>query len=134
MKEITCTMIKPGATNSWTKIFARIEAEGFKIIRSDQIQLTSQEAKKFYAEHKERPFFESLVKFMSSEPIVVAILQKENAVEDFRKLIGNTNPEKAEEGTLRNLYGTSIEHNAIHGSDSDENAKREAKILFPHSM
>jgi len=134
MPNKTCTIIKPGATKKWKEIFALIETEGFTIIRSDQVQLTKQQAEEFYSEHKGKPFFESLVKFMSSEPIVVAVLEKENAVEYFRRFIGNTNPAKAEEGTLRKLYGTNIEQNAIHGSDSDESAKRESKFLFPKSM
>ncbi|MCX6823537.1 MAG: nucleoside-diphosphate kinase [candidate division SR1 bacterium] len=134
MEDITCTIIKPGATEKWKEIFTLIETEGFTIIRSDQVQLTKQQAEEFYSEHKGKPFFESLVKFMSSKPIVVAVLQKENAVEDFRTFIGDINPAKAKVGTLRKLYGTTIEQNAIHGSNSNKNAERESKFLFPKSM
>ena len=93
-------------------------------------QLTVDDAKKFYAVHSERPFYRDLVEFMSRGPIVAAVLEKENAVEDFRKLIGSTNPAEAEEGTIRKLYARSIGENAVHGSDSDDNALIEARFHF----
>lgn len=93
-------------------------------------QLTQADAEAFYAEHKERPFFGELVAFMTSGPIVAAVLEKENAVNDFRTLIGSTNPDKAAEGTIRKLYATSMGQNAVHGSDSDENAAREVSFHF----
>ena len=96
-----------------------------------RIHLRLEEAKAFYAVHKERSFFESLTSFMSSRPIYVAILEKENAVEDYRKLIGATNPAEAAEGTIRRLFGTDIQANAVHGSDSDENAEIESSFFFP---
>lgn len=94
------------------------------------LKLSAEKAGEFYAVHKERPFYRELVEFMSSGSIVVAILEKDNAVEDFRKLIGATNPANAEEGTIRKLYAASIGENAVHGSDSDENAKIEGDFMF----
>jgi nucleoside-diphosphate kinase len=94
------------------------------------IMLTIPQAEEFYEIHKEKPFFESLVEFMTSGPVIVLILKRENAVEEFRKLIGNTDPEKAEPGTIRKLYAVSVTMNAVHGSDSDENAQREADFFF----
>ena len=96
-------------------------------------KLSARQAEEFYAIHRSKPFYESLVEFMSSGPIIAAILQKENAVEDFRKLIGATNPENAEEGTIRKKYAESLEMNAVHGSDSDENAKIETDFFFAKS-
>ncbi|NQD72429.1 nucleoside-diphosphate kinase, partial [Sphingobacterium shayense] len=103
---------------------------GFKIIAMKYIQLSKETAGAFYAVHKERPFYNDLVDFMSSGPIVAAILEKDNAVEDFRALIGATDPSKAETGTIRNKYAKSIEANAVHGSDSDENARIEGDFYF----
>ena len=97
------------------------------------LHLTLNEAQKFYEVHRERPFYNDLVDFMISGPIVVAILEKKNAVEDYRKLIGATNPAKAEEGTIRKLYADSLQANAVHGSDSDENAELEGTFFFPYS-
>jgi nucleoside-diphosphate kinase len=103
---------------------------GFRVVALKQIKLSAEKAGEFYAVHKERPFYGELVEFMSSGPIIAAILEKENAVSDFRKLIGATNPVNAEEGTIRKKYATSIGENAVHGSDSDENAKIEGDFFF----
>jgi len=129
---ITFTMIKPDAVKNGHigAILADINAAGFKIIAMKYTHLSADKAGEFYAVHKERPFYGELVEFMSSGPIVAAVLQKDNAVEDFRKLIGATNPAEAEEGTIRAKYATSIGENAVHGADSDENAKIEASFHF----
>jgi len=129
---ITFTMIKPDAVENGHigAILEKINQAGFKIIAMKMTQLSKRDAEKFYAIHKERPFFGELVSFMTRGPIVAAILQKENAVEDFRSFIGATNPAEAAPGTIRNLYATSIGENAIHGSDSDENALIEASFHF----
>ena len=131
-KTITFTMIKPDAVkNKYTgKILNHILEAGFQIKAMKYIWLTAEQAGSFYAIHKERPFYNDLVAYMSGGPIVAAILEKDNAVEDFRKTIGATDPQKAEEGTIRKLYAQSIEANAMHGSDSDENAKIEAGFFF----
>ena len=128
----TFTMIKPDAIqNGYTGlILAEIEKAGFKIVAMKMRKLSTESAKEFYQIHKERPFFNDLINYMTSGPIVAAILEKENAVLDFRTLIGNTNPEEAEEGTIRKMYAKSIDANAIHGSDSDENAAIEATFHF----
>jgi len=128
----TFTMIKPDAVaNGHTgAILDQIIKAGFKINAMKYIALTGQTAGKFYEVHKERPFYGELVDFMTSGPIVAAILEKDNAVEDFRKLIGATDPSKAEAGTIRQLFAESIGANAIHGSDSDENAKIEGAFFF----
>lgn len=128
----TFTMIKPDAVaNGHTgAILNDIIAAGFKIVAMKYIHLTAANAGAFYAVHKERPFYGDLVEFMTSGPIVAAILEKDNAVEDFRKLIGATDPAKAEEGTIRQKYAKSIEANAVHGSDSDENAEIEGNFYF----
>ena len=130
--DITFTMIKPGAVRSEYigAILKMINENGFHIVAMNQLQLSKTEAESFYAVHKERPFFNDLVKYMSSGPIVAAILQKDNAVEEYRKLIGATNPADAAEGTIRKLYAESIESNAVHGSDSDENAAIESDFFF----
>lgn len=107
-----------------------ITEAGFRIVSMKLTQLTVDDAKQFYAIHQERPFFGELVEFMTRGPIVAAILEKENAVEDFRKLIGATNPAEAEEGTIRKKYAKSIGENAVHGSDSDENAAIEGAFHF----
>jgi nucleoside-diphosphate kinase len=106
---------------------------GFWIAAMKYIKLSTQQAEEFYSVHKERPFYGDLVKFMTSGPIVVAVLEKDNAVEDYRKLIGATDPAKAEEGTIRKLFAQSIEKNAVHGSDSDKNARIEADFFFSRS-
>ncbi len=131
-KDRTFTMIKPDAVKNQYigAILDRIVSSGFKIIALKKILLSKQDVERFYEVHKDKPFFEELVTFMSSGPIVAAILQKENAVEDFRALIGATNPDDATEGTIRKLYATSVEENAIHGSDSNENAEIESNFHF----
>ena len=128
----TFTMIKPDAVANGHigAIINDITAAGFKIIALKYTKLTEETAGKFYEVHKERPFYADLVKFMSSGPIVAAILEKDNAIEDFRKLIGATNPAQADAGTIRNKYAESIEANAVHGSDSDENAAIEGDFFF----
>ncbi|MEH6304641.1 nucleoside-diphosphate kinase [Olivibacter sp. CPCC 100613] len=128
----TFTMIKPDAVNNGYigAILNDIIEAGFKIVAMKYTHLTSETAGAFYAVHKERPFYKDLVGFMSSGPIVAAILEKDNAVENFRKLIGATDPAKAEAGTIRNKYAKSIEANAVHGSDSDENAAIEGGFFF----
>ncbi|MFD1768703.1 nucleoside-diphosphate kinase [Sphingobacterium suaedae] len=128
----TFTMIKPDAVaNGYIgAILNDIIAGGFKIVAMKYTQLTTESAGNFYAIHKERPFYKDLVNFMTSGPIVAVILEKDNAVEDFRTLIGATDPTKAEAGTIRNKYAQSIEANAVHGSDSDENAEIEGNFFF----
>lgn len=111
-------------------ILDRIIKEGFRIKALKMIKLTPEKAGEFYAIHKERPFFQELVDFMSMGPIIAAILEKDNAVNDFRKLIGATDPAKADEGTIRKLFAASVGENAIHGSDSDANAKIEGDFMF----
>lgn len=128
----TFTMIKPDAVANGHigAIINDITAAGFKIIALKYTKLTAQTAGEFYEVHKERPFYTDLVNFMSSGPIVAAILEKDNAIEDFRKLIGATNPAEAAEGTIRQKYAKSIDANAVHGSDSDENAAIEGDFFF----
>jgi nucleoside-diphosphate kinase len=128
----TFTMIKPDATATGNigGITKMIEEAGFRIIAMKYTKLTAEQAGKFYEVHAERPFYGDLVKYMSSGNIVPMILEKENAVADFRKLIGATNPANADEGTIRKIYATSIEANAIHGSDSDDNAAIEGAFFF----
>ncbi|HWV33396.1 MAG TPA: nucleoside-diphosphate kinase [Dyadobacter sp.] len=130
----TFTMIKPDAVKDGHSgsIIKMIEAAGFRIVALKKTQLTSERAGEFYAVHKERPFYNDLCQYMSSGAIVPMILEKENAVADFRTLIGATNPANAEEGTIRKLFAISIEKNAIHGSDSDENAEIEGNFFFSH--
>ena len=129
---LTFTMIKPTAfkNNYAGPILKMINEAGFVIKAMKLTRLSAEQAGAFYAVHKGKPFYESLVEFMSSGPIIAAILEKENAVEDFRTLIGATNPENADEGTIRKLYATSLQQNAVHGSDSDENAAIEADFFF----
>ena len=131
----TLTIIKPCAvSNEYIgPILAKINEAGFHIAAMKLLQLTRTQAQNFYLVHREKPFYSSLVEFMTSGPVVVAILEKENAVADYRKLIGATNPEKAEDGTIRKLYAESMERNAIHGSDSDENAAFESDFFFAKS-
>lgn len=128
----TFTMIKPDAVSNGYigGILDHILKAGFKIVAMKYTRLTPESAGKFYAVHKERPFYKDLVDYMSSGPIVAAILEKENAVEDFRTLIGATDPAKAAEGTIRKIYAKSIEANAVHGSDSNENADIEGNFFF----
>ena len=129
---LTFTMIKPDAVRNGHigAILNKINEAGFKIIAMKYTKLSNEKAGEFYEVHKERPFYGELVEFMSSGPIVAAVLGKDNAVEDFRTLIGATNPSEAAEGTIRALYATSIGENAVHGADSDENALREANFHF----
>src|SRR6056297_22007 len=128
----TFTMIKPDAVENGYigAILDKITAAGFKIVAMKYTQLSKRDAEIFYAIHKELPFFGELVEFMTRGPIVAAILEKDNAVDDFRALIGATNPEEAAEGTIRKLYASSIGENAVHGSDSDENAAIEGAFHF----
>ncbi len=128
----TFTMIKPDAVANGHagKILDHIIQAGFKVVALKYIRLSEAMAGDFYGIHRERPFFNDLVSFMTSGPIYAAILEKDNAVEDFRKLIGATDPQKADAGTIRNLYAKSIDANAIHGSDSDENAAIEGNFFF----
>lgn len=132
MDNKTFTMIKPDAVGNGHigAILEKICSSGFRIAAMKMTRLTSEKASEFYAIHKGKPFYDELVQFMSSGHIVAAILEKENAVEDFRRFIGATNPEKAEDGTIRKLYAESMGRNAIHGSDSDENAQIEGNFFF----
>ena len=132
MSNRTFTMIKPDAVRAGNigNILQMMNAGGFRIVAMKYTYLTLEQAGKFYEVHKERPFYGELTEFMSSGPIVAAILEKDNAVADFRTLIGATNPAQAEEGTIRKAYATSIGENAVHGSDSDENAKIEGDFFF----
>lgn len=128
----TFTMIKPDAVKNGYigAILEKINASGFRIVGMKMTRLTKSDAKAFYSVHAQRPFFGELVEYMTSGPIVSAILEKDNAVEDFRTLIGSTNPSEAAEGTIRKLYAESISANAVHGSDSDENAAIESAFHF----
>lgn len=132
MSNRTFTMIKPDAFSKGYSgaILDQIIKAGFKVIAMKLTRLTPEKAGQFYEIHKERPFYGELCDFMSSGPIVAAILEKDNAVEDFRKLIGATDPAKAEEGTIRKKFASSVGENAIHGSDSDANAKIEGDFFF----
>ncbi len=132
MSNRTFTMIKPDAMKNGHAgaIIDRIIKEGYRIVSLKLTKLSAEKAGEFYAVHKERPFYGELVEFMSSGIIIAAILEKENAVADFRTLIGATNPANAEEGTIRKLYATSLGENAVHGSDSDENAAIEGAFFF----
>ena len=128
----TFTMLKPDSVEKGYTgaILEKINAAGFRIVAMKKTQMTLADAEEFYAIHNERPFFGELVEFMTRGPIVAVILEKENAVEDFRVLIGATNPADAAEGTIRKLYATSMGENAVHGSDSDENAAIEGAFHF----
>ncbi|MBS1620644.1 MAG: nucleoside-diphosphate kinase [Bacteroidetes bacterium] len=132
MNNQTFTMIKPDAVKNGFSgaILNHIIKAGFQITALKLTRLTPEKAGEFYAIHKERPFYDELVKFMSSGPIIAAILIKENAVEDFRKVIGATDPSKAADGSIRKLYAQSVGENAIHGSDSDANAQIEGNFFF----
>jgi nucleoside-diphosphate kinase len=133
MSNRTFTMIKPDAVQNGHigAILEKINGAGFRIVAMKLTQLSRNDAGQFYAVHAERPFYGELVEYMTSGPIVAAILEKDNAVADFRTLIGATNPAEAAEGTIRKLYAQSIAANAIHGSDSDENAAIEGAFFFP---
>ena len=140
--EFTFTMIKPTAVRlgNLVPILHEIDLAGFSVIAMKMTRLSKAQAERFYLVHKDRPFYTDLVEFMSSGPVLAAVLQKENAVEEYRKLIGNTNPEQAEPGTIRYKFAKSIQENAVHGSDSDENALIEANFffsqfeIFPHPL
>lgn len=130
--ERTLSMIKPNAVKRGVSglIIHRLETEGFKIIAQKKIMLTKKLAELFYREHAQKPFFKSLVDFMTSGPIIVQVLEKENAVVDYRTLMGATDPKQAAEGTLRKEFATSITENAVHGSDNIESARRETHFFF----
>lgn len=135
MSNRTFTIIKPDSVRkgNFGKIIGRVEAAGFRILGIKKVFLSERQAQAFYAVHRERPFFKDLVKYMTSGPVYVAALQKEGAVPALRALMGATDPAKAEAGTIRKEFGESIEQNAIHGSDSDENAKIEISFFFAES-
>ena len=128
----TLMLIKPNAVkNGYAQnIFLDVHDHGFKILAMKKLQLSRNEAEAFYYIHKGKPFFEGLVDFMTSGPIYAAVLEKENAVPEWRKLTGASDPAKAEEGTIRKKYAESVQHNAVHGSDSDENALNEIFFFF----
>jgi nucleoside-diphosphate kinase len=128
----TFTMLKPDSVEKGNigPILEKITSSGFRIVAMKLTQLTTADAEAFYDIHKERPFFGDLVTYMTRGPIVAAILEKDNAVEDFRALIGSTNPAEAADGTIRNMFADSISENAVHGSDSDENAAIEGAFHF----
>lgn len=128
----TLAILKPDCVrkNLIGKVISHIQDAGFKILAMKMIHLTEDSAKGFYEIHKERPFFNELIAYMTSGPCVPIALEKENAVEDFRKIIGATDPAKAEEGTIRKLYAENIQENIVHGSDSDENAAKEISHFF----
>ena len=132
MSNITFTMIKPEAVDAGNTgaILNKIESSGFRIVAMKKVLLTKQRAGEFYSVHKERPFYSELVDYMSSGPIIAAILEKDNAVAEFRELIGTTDPSEAKPGTIRHEYAESKGKNAVHGSDSDDNAQIEADFHF----
>ena len=128
----TFSIIKPDATkrNLTGSINSVIETNGLRIIAQKRIKLTSEQAKKFYDVHNDKPFFSDLIEYMTSEPVVVQVLQADNAVKKYREVMGATNPENAEEGTIRKLFALNVQENSVHGSDSEENAKKEIKFFF----
>ena len=132
MSNITFTMLKPDSVRNGNTgaILDKIIKSGFEIKAMKFTRMSTQQASIFYAIHKERPFFKDLIQYMTSGPIVAAMLKKENAVNDFRTLIGSTNPDEAADGTIRKIFAKSISENAVHGSDSDENAKIECDFHF----
>ena len=127
----TFSIIKPDATkrNLTGSINSVIENNGLRIIAQKRIKMTNDQAQKFYDVHNDKPFFSDLVEYMTSEPVVVQVLQGDNAVKKYREVMGATNPENAEEGTIRKLFALNVQENSVHGSDSDENAKRN-RIFF----
>jgi len=135
MSNRTFTIIKPDSVRKSNsgKIIARLESEGFRILGLKKVSLSRKQAEGFYSVHRQRPFFGSLVEYMTSGPVFVAALERENAVAQLRKVMGATDPAKADKGTIRKDFGESIEQNAIHGSDSDENANIEIGFFFPGS-
>ena len=128
----TFSIIKPDATkrNLTGSINSVIETNGLRIIAQKRIKLTNDQAKKFYDVHNDKPFFSDLIEYMTSEPVVVQVLQADNAVKKYREVMGATNPENAEEGTIRKLFALNVQENSVHGSDSDENANIEIKFFF----
>ena len=128
----TFSIIKPDATkrNLTGSINNLIENSGLRIIAQKRIKLTNEQAQKFYDIHNDKPFFKDLIEYMTSEPVVVQVLQAENAVKKYREVMGATNPENAEEGTIRKLFALNIQENSVHGSDSDENALKEIEFFF----
>ena len=128
----TFSIIKPDATkrNITGSINKVIEESGLRIIAQKRIRLTNDQAKNFYSIHKERPFFNDLIEYMTSEPVVVQILSGENCIEKYRAIMGATNPENAEEGTIRKLFALNVQENSVHGSDSEDNAKKEIDFFF----
>jgi nucleoside-diphosphate kinase len=128
----TLAILKPDCTRKQLtgKVISHIQEAGFKILGLKMVRLNNESAKGFYEVHNERPFFNDLIKYMTSGPCVPIVLEKENAVEEFRKLIGATDPSKADEGTIRKLYAENIQENIVHGSDSDENAAKEISHFF----
>ncbi len=135
MSNRTFTIVKPDSVRkgNFGKIVSRLESEGFRILGLKKTSLSKKQAEGFYAVHRERPFFASLVEYMTSGPVYVAALQRDNAVAHLRKVMGATDPAKADAGTIRKEFGESIEQNAIHGSDSDENAAIEIAFFFSTS-
>ena len=135
MANRTFTIIKPDSVRkgNFGKIISRLEAEGFRVLGLKKVSLGRQQAEGFYAVHRERPFFPSLVEYMTSGPVYVAALERDNAVPHLRQVMGATDPKKADKGTVRAEFGESIEQNAIHGSDSDENAQIEIAFFFSES-
>ena len=135
MSNRTFTIIKPDSVRkgNFGKIIGRLEAEGFRVLGIKKIGLSQRQAEAFYGVHRERPFFRDLVAYMTSGPVFVAALERENAVAQLRQVMGATDPTKADAGTIRKEFGESIEQNAIHGSDSDENAKIEISFFFAES-
>ena len=133
--EQTLSIIKPDATkrNLTGSINSLIEKNGLRIIAQKRIKMTNDQAEKFYAIHSDKPFFRDLVHYMTSEPVVVQVLEGLNAVKKYREVMGATNPENAEEGTIRKLFALNVQENSVHGSDSDENAKSEIEFFFSDS-
>ena len=130
--ERTLMLIKPDAVKKGVegKIIAHVQEKGFKLVALKKLKLTKEQAQQFYIVHKDRPFYDELCEFMSSGPIVAMVWEGENAISEIRKIMGATDPEKAEEGTLRKLYGTNVGENAVHGSDSPESAAIEIPFFF----
>jgi nucleoside-diphosphate kinase len=133
MKERTLTILKPDSIERRNvgAIIARLEQEGFEILAAKKLRLSVEQARAFYAVHRERPFYAPLVEFMTSGPVWVMALERDNAVEYLRRIMGATDPAKAEPGTIRAQFASSIERNAIHGSDSPDNARAEVAFFFP---
>jgi len=130
--ELTLSIVKPDAVQKGAigSCLAKLEEAGLRVVATKMVRLTRGQAEDFYAVHRERPFYSSLVEFMTSGPVVVSVLEGENAISENRRVMGATDPAKAEEGTIRKLYGTNIEHNAVHGSDGPDTAKEEVAFFF----